>query len=325
MMSFNFLSRKFILPGYVFILCTVLSFGQSRVNPFEVKQRLQALPVESTVIQTISDTLLQDTVTEGTPISGDTLSANKSNQIANPFEVDHVPIIKSSIATRTEKLRTQTETTQTSNGFLFWFLLFSCALLAIVINIKSKALGFITKSIYNENMLKLFQREESTKISAYLIILYLIYVINISVFLYLVSAWFGGPRGILILIYIILGVIGVYVLRHLGLKALGIVFSLTKNTELYSFTVMIFNHFTGIILIPINLFLAFGPNGIQESILWIAGIFIGILLMLRTFRGIFIVSDYFTDRIFQIFVYLCAFEIAPVMILIKTIMNIAGK
>ena len=119
--------------------------------------------------------------------------------------------------------------------------------------------------------------------------------------------------------------IGVYVLRHLGLKALGIVFSLTKNTELYSFTVMIFNHFTGIILIPINLFLAFGPNGIQESILWIAGIFIGILLMLRTFRGIFIVSDYFTDRIFQIFVYLCAFEIAPVMILIKTIMNIAGK
>ncbi len=172
MMSFNFLSRKFILPGYVFILCTVLSFGQSRVNPFEVKQRLQALPVESTVIQTTSDTLLQDTVTEGTPISGDTLSANKSNQIANPFEVDHVPIIKSSIATRTEKLRTQTETTQTSNGFLFWFLLFSCALLAIVINIKSKALGFITKSIYNENMLKLFQREESTKISAYLIILY---------------------------------------------------------------------------------------------------------------------------------------------------------
>ncbi len=325
MATFKFLKSKSILSGYIIVLCTFFALGQSRVNPFEVKQRLKALPVESTIIQTASDTLIQDSIKVDSTMVGDSLNMSKGNPIANPFEVDHVPIIKSSIATRTEKLRTQTETTQTSNGFLFWFLLFSCALLAIVINIKAKALGFITKSIYNENMLKLFQREESTKISTYLIILYLIFVINISVFLYLVSAWFGGPRGILILIYIILGVIGVYVLRHLGLKALGIVFSLSKNTELYSFTVMIFNHFVGIILIPINLFLAFGPNGVQESILWIAGIFIGILLMLRTFRGIFIVSEHFSDRMFQIFVYLCAFEIAPVMFLLKTIMNIAGK
>lgn len=172
-------------------------------------------------------------------------------------------------------------------------------------------------------MLKLFQREESMKFSPYLFLLYLIYCINLAAFVYLTSDFFGGPRGILIFIYALIGIIGIYLVRHVSLNLLGDIFSLTKNTQLYGFSIMIFNQFAGLVLIPLNFLLAFGPSGIKEIILWSTIIILCILLLLRTVRGIFIVSEYLTDRFFQIFIYLCAFEIAPMMVFVKTIMNLS--
>jgi hypothetical protein len=274
----------------------------------------------------IADDLLVDT-TKVFSTPNDTLSnvgtSGTNIEIVNPFDVDHVPIRKSAIAKRTEKLQSQAEGTQSSNGFLFWFLLFSCAVLAVVINIKGKALGLLSRSIFNENMLKLFQREESTRFSPYLFLLYLIYCINLAVFIYLASSFFGGPKGIIIFVYILVGVIGVYLVRHFSLNLLGNIFSLNKNTQLYGFSIMIFNEFAGLVLIPFNFLLAFGPSEIKEIILWSTIVILCILLLLRTFRGIFIVSEYLTNRFFQIFIYLCAFEIAPMLIFIKTIMNLS--
>jgi hypothetical protein len=142
------------------------------------------------------------------------------------------------------------------------------------------------------------------------------------VFAYLLFTQYGGPKGIFIYLYILVGTIGLYIIRHFSLMVFGIIFSLSKNTQLYSFAIMIFNHFAGIILIPLNFLLAFGPHEIKEIILWISIAILVILLFLRTIRGIFIVSEHLTDRFFQIIVYLCAFEIAPMLIFIKTLMNL---
>ena len=72
----------------------------------------------------------------------------------------------------------------------------------------------------------------------------------------------------------------------------------------------------------LNFLFAFGPDYLQEIVLIITFIILGVLVLLRTIRGIFIVSEHLIGRIFQIFIYLCAFEIAPVLILIKTVMNL---
>ncbi len=315
----------FLLFGLLTFIIINSNVAQTKSNPFEIKPRLKSM--------NITDTFTPVVVVEGSKpavLSGvqDT-SSNRSvvdtkELVINPFDIDHVPVRKSSISKRTEKLRTQADSTQTSNGFLFWFLLFACALLAIVINTKVKAVGLVSKSIFNENMLKLFHREESTKFSSYLILLYLIYCINLAIFVYLVETNFGGPRGILIFIYILLGVIGLYFVRHTSLGLFGNIFSLSKNTELYSFSIMIFNQFAGMVLIPVNFLFAFGPNSVSDIVLWGGVVILTILLLLRTFRGVFIVSEYLSDRLFQIIIYLCAFEIAPMVIFIKTIMNISS-
>lgn len=304
------------------------AFSQSRTNPFEIKPRLKDVPISDTS-KFVAPSIKSDSINKQS-LPTDTLtlqndSLNGRNNVGtlkskNPFEVDHVPIRKATIVDKkTEDIKVISESTKGSTRFLFFFLILGCALLAIVIGTGRRTLSMISKSLINENILKLFFREDMFKPSTFL--LYIIFFINISAFIYLCSVHFGGPSGILNYGLILAGVIGIYLIRHTSLFLLGIVFPVSKATGLYSFTVMVFNHFIGLVLIPMNLFLALGPTEYRYYLM-VFGVFIlAILYILRIFRGFFIVSEYFIERFFQIIIYLCAFEIVPVLILLKTISN----
>jgi Domain of unknown function (DUF4271) len=318
--------KRIFLSASVWLFMSLgVIMSQGRSNPFEVKQRLSSIPETE---KQVSPTLPSDTTTsanlEGiidTNEKRDTTKASSAEEI-NPFEVDHLPLRKNITSNRTKNLNGQLETTEASNGFLFWFLLLSCALLAIMLNTRAKAIGLISKSILNENILKLYYREESTRTSLYLLVLYFIFAINIASLFYLVASHFSGPKGILVYMSILAIVIVVYIIRHVFLAVFGNIFGISKNTQLYSFAILVFNIFLGICLIPLNFILAFGPEDFQVVILWISVLIVLIMVLLRTFRGVFIVSEYLIDRIFQIFIYLCAFEIAPMLILVKFVMKL---
>lgn len=315
-----------ILLTILFILSVFYVTGaQNRSNPFDISPRLKEIVsldtsrgvIEQKITNSSNDTsnILKDTLSP----TADILKSEVQKK--NPFEVDHLPLRKSTLSKKAEDLQSISESTKKSTRFLFFFLLLGCALLAIVLNSSRKSLTLISKSLVNENMLKLFHREENIKPSASLYLLYLIFSINLSVFIYLISLRNNGPSGIITYLIILGVVILIYVFRHAGLSLLGKIFPVSKNTDLYSFTIMIFNHFIGLFLIPVNFLLAFGPEYFLPSIQLFALITIGIIIILRIIRGFFIVSEYLGDRIFQIIIYLCAFEIAPVVILVKTVMN----
>jgi hypothetical protein len=76
---------------------------------------------------------------------------------------------------------------------------------------------------------------------------------------------------------------------------------------------------TGIFLVPFNFLLAFGPQDMKQIVLILALAVVGVMMLLRYLRGLFFISDYLPGRFFQIMLYLCTFEIAPVLILIKYI------
>ena len=301
----------------IFLSLNTDVYTQSSSNPFEIKPRLKNLPVSDTtrIVKTVStgDSILyqKDSV----------ISDNLSSDVLgpNPFEVDHVPVRKSIVDKKTEDIKTISESTKGSTRFLFFFLILGCALLAVVLGTGRKTLTLISKSLINENILKLFYREDQFKPSPFL--LYLIFIINFSAFFYLTSLQYGGPSGIVSYGLIMAGIFVIYFIRHISLYLLGIVFPVSKQTGLYSFTIMVFNHFIGILLIPINLFLALGPLEYRYYILVFSIFLLVSLYLMRTFRGIFIVSEYFIDRFFQIIIYLCAFEIIPILILWKMVSN----
>lgn len=312
---------KILLSVVLFSTVGFTLCAQQRTNPFEIKPRLSQVKIQPEPTQnyntTVGDSIATNTL-ENEPVQS--LISNE-NVLLNPFDVDHVPIRKSAITQRAEKLHIQANKTEHSNSFLIWFLLFTCVIIAIVINLKSKIIGYIYRSIFNENILKLFQREEQRGISIYLLLLYLSFLINISILTYLINNAFGGQRGIIIYM-IILGIFtAIYMIKHIAIYLLGKIFMVSKSTDLYGFTIMVFNQALGIFLIPLNFIIAFSSPEISNISIWFVIGLIIILLILRTLRGLIIVYEYFHDSLFQIIVYLCAFEIAPVLILVKMAMN----
>jgi hypothetical protein len=304
------------------LVCTL--FAQNKVNPFEIKPRLNSLPKAELPLpktDTLSNSVMSDTNHLPTNTLPHQAETDPTGKFKNPFEVDHLPERKKPAVNQTNDIKSLAEKTKESPRFLFLFLIIGCAILAIVLNINRKSIILIYKSLYNENILKLFYREESIKPSSFTILMYLIFFINLAAFIYLYILPHNGPTGILTYSAIMGIIILIYIIRHSSLAVLGRIFSIVKSTDLYSFTIMIFNHFIGLVLLPINFLLAFGPANFKPAIMTFTIVFLSGIYILRLIRGIFIVSNYFSDRLFQIIVYLCAFEIAPTLILVKTIMK----
>lgn len=286
-----------------FIFCFFIfseAFCQSGKNPFEVEGR--------SPIATDLRTQDQDTV--------NTVTETQIDAQKNPFEVSHVPLRKSKVNTE-EVANPGTGVTLTaptvSNSFIFWVMLISWALLAIVLTNKRRLFSNLVRSLLNENLLKLTKRQENNGLNLHYILLYIIYFINMSIFLYLLA----DRVGVRFWIMLLGGVLATYLIRHLALYLMSVLFPLDKEASLYNYCIMVFNLVIGIVLIPFNLALAFGAEDLATPATYISLVIVGILLLLRYIRGFFIAANKALDNLFVFFIYLCTLEIAPTLIIMR--------
>lgn len=342
--------RLSIVITFLFLI-SFSAFSQEGVNPFEIQSRIDSLyksePAKESSSSNIFDVVREDDPVrldidaEGEeevssitppvgeePIQGDIIEEVEEKIETNPFDVSHIPIRKSKLKKEANAFKAvKTEVNQKkygekkSNAFLFWLNLLTGFILAIVINTQRGALSKITKAITNENVLKLNHREEKKGVSGHYFLLYFSYVINAAIFVYLILYNMKGLSGWMVFQYCFLGILAIYLGRHLFLSFLGITFPFKKEASLYGFTIQSFNLFIGIILIPLNLIIAFGPQNIAVPLIYITIVFIGLLLLLRSFRGILIATRYISSNLFHFLLYLCAFEILPILLLIKVVGN----
>lgn len=340
------------------ILAYLPMHGQEGANPFEIQSRLdsvyQSQPASESSAINIFDVIRDDQVIiesntsvptqsgdepistiippvgEDQPINGDEV-LTETEDIINPFDVSHIPIRRSKLkkeadafaptksltSNKTKRERSSSETS--SNAFLFWLNLLTGFILAIVINTQSGALTKISKSITNENVLKLNHRNEKRGTAGHYLLLYFSFFINAGIFIYLVIYHFYGMSGWMLFAKCFAGVSVIYLLRHLFLYMVGVSFPVRKEASLYGFTIESFNLFIGIILIPLNLIIAFGPTNIAIPLIYVSMVVVGLLILLRTFRGLLISTSWISSNLIHFFLYLCAFEILPILLLIKVI------
>ena len=89
----------------------------------------------------------------------------------------------------------------------------------------------------------------------------------------------------------------------------------------FSFNILLFNILLGIFLIPVNLFLAFGPADLYGVVITIALIGAGLVYLARQFRGLVIAGGLIGSNLFHFFVYLCTVEVLPVLVLFKLLIT----
>jgi uncharacterized protein DUF4271 len=211
-------------------------------------------------------------------------------------------------------------------GMALFLILFGLALIVLTwaVNINRGFLQKIYKAALNENFSALLLREQRFASSQYLYyIVYAVFFLNGGLFLYLTSryaTWDFGHRNTPIFLFLVFLAL-VYASKHAVTRLLGETFQISKEMRHYNFNIILYNILAGIALMPVNLLLAFGPAGIGMPMIYTGLGIIVLMYLMRQFRGIIIGLHLIVKDVFQFFVYLCAIEILPVLVLFKYFPN----
>jgi len=274
-------------------------------NPFEIYKKGESVPI--LISKTASS---EGDITAVLPYS-------------NPFDVAegrNAAIITETNTNKrtvvTKKLTNYFPSTG-SNGFIFWILLFNLILLAFAISIDRKTFSNLYRSILNNNFQNVIKREHKGGMSLFMIILYISFIFNISLFCLQALSYYSGVKGLNLFFLMILVWLSVYPVRHISLWILQQLLPNLSISSNYSFSIVIFNCILGLLLFPINVLIAYSPY-IKQFILF--GLFIILLCyVLRQIKAFFLALGSRHVNFFHFFIYLCTFEIAPLLLGIKLV------
>jgi len=128
----------------------------------------------------------------------------------------------------------------------------------------------------------------------------------------------------LVYLYICLFFTSLYGGKYICLEIAGAIFSTKELVKTYVFVVFLINKILGILLLPFILILAFAkPIYFQADIIGAAGLSV-LLFLYRYLFSLTSVRNKLHISSFHFFLYLCAFEILPLMILYKLVVQYFG-
>jgi len=121
--------------------------------------------------------------------------------------------------------------------------------------------------------------------------------------------------------YCLLLVSAIYLVKFVVLRITGWIFNVTAATDTYVFVVFLVNKMIGIFLLPLLLLMAFAHPIVLTGLIVLSYFMLGAFFTYRfiiAFRPIR--SEIKVNR-FHFFLYLCAFEIAPLLLIYKVLLN----
>jgi hypothetical protein len=123
-----------------------------------------------------------------------------------------------------------------------------------------------------------------------------------------------------------MGMLGaIYLVKFLVLKFLGWVFSISRATDIYIFVVFLVNKMLGIFLLPFLIIITFSETQAREIFITISLVMVFAMGVYRVMAAYRPVRNEIKLTPFYFFLYLCAFEIAPVLLIYKVLLQYLEK
>ena len=129
----------------------------------------------------------------------------------------------------------------------------------------------------------------------------------------------------LLTVYTITVLALIYTFKYLFLRFMGWVFNAGEQASTYGFIVFLVNKVIGLVLLPLLLLLAFSGEVIQEVALTVAATVVILLLIFRYIVSLTIIRRTLAVHPLHFFIYLCAVELMPMLILYKVLFSFVGK
>ncbi|MDX1942210.1 MAG: DUF4271 domain-containing protein [Saprospiraceae bacterium] len=293
------------IPGWAVIFLTLCctsfpAFAQNTANPFELTPRLEAAPPEN-----------NDSVA--------------SRGTGNPFD-----LVAPSVASAKKKsakskpARPQISEEGRRGRFLFIMVMGILLTLTLLMTVMRSFFRRAYEAFLTDNMMNQVYRDRESVGPWPFLVLYAFFFINGGLFIYFLAKYFNFylPGGhFLQWAYCTAGLGGLFLIKHLLLNIIGFTFPTEKEVRLYSFLIVVFGIVLGLVLTPINILLAYGPKSLSPILIFGTLGLIVLVYAFRYVRSLFIAERFLLFHRFHFLLYICTVEIAPVMILVKLILN----
>lgn len=124
----------------------------------------------------------------------------------------------------------------------------------------------------------------------------------------------------LLYLYCCIGLSIIYLVKYVGLIICGWLFNMRKAADSYIFIVFIINKIIGISILPFIILLGFTEAVMYSVALVMSWTCVGGLLIYRFILGFAAIRNEVRFNLFHFFLYLCAFEIAPLLLIYKLLL-----
>ena len=193
---------------------------------------------------------------------------------------------------------------------------------AILNRIMSKDVESVWQSFYSKRMMAQVSREDGMINSWTFLGLFLLFGLTFGLFLYQLAAYrhvFYSISGVQLFISLSLIILILFAVKFLILKLIGFIFNINKVVSEY-LSVLYLTYFNiAFVFLPVAVCFSLLADHLIRYVLILAIVLIVIIFVWQYLRSsVNIISNILFHK-FYLFVYLCALEICPILILIKAL------
>ena len=156
------------------------------------------------------------------------------------------------------------------------------------------------------------------------LLLNLFFVISGGVFVALLLRYYHYLRLVDIwhvMAYTILAIAVMYILKFIILKLMGWIFYVSEATDTYIFAIFLVNKILGILLLPFVVLLAFSGPVLAPLLITLSLMLTAMLFIYRYVISFAPVKKEIKVSQFHFFLYLCGFEIIPLLLIYKVLIT----
>ena len=125
--------------------------------------------------------------------------------------------------------------------------------------------------------------------------------------------------------YCVTGLLAVYAVKFISLKLLGWIFQVSDSIDSYIFVVFTTNKVIGMALVPFLVILGFTQGLVNSTAMTLSIMVVLGLFAYRFFLSYSTLHRQIRISIYHFFLYLCAFEIAPLLLINKLLFRFLGE
>jgi hypothetical protein len=173
----------------------------------------------------------------------------------------------------------------------------------------------------NINLAQQMFRDREFSLNIFMLLLFINFAIVAGILLHLITENFGLQLPFSPPIYniglCIFLIVAVYVLKGIFYRTISAIFDISTGIRFFRYNTLVIYHMLGIALLPFVMLTAFAESPFREWAFFAALLLCALAFLIRFFKGLVIAEEFLRFRFLYFLLYICALEIAPVLIACK--------